>query len=126
VLSFDSVRWDTDGLYSASQPTRLTVQKSGRYLVYAHVRFSPNTTGCGTFDCVQVVGLAVNGSVQDIARANGPLANSGDGNIASISTHWEFAAGDFVEVRVKHNHSGSVDVEAAPRFTPEFGMVKLP
>jgi hypothetical protein len=73
--------------------------------------------------------IFLNGAVgggQDIARANAPNSASGDGNIAFVATHWDFSAGDFVELGVKHNASGTLDVEAAPKFTAEFGIVKLP
>lgn len=56
VLSFDSARWNDGGVYSAGNPTRLTAQVAGKYVISATVSWAANTTG------LRNVSLRVDGS----------------------------------------------------------------
>jgi hypothetical protein len=124
-VPFDSARWDTNSFWNPAQPTRLTVPTAGRYLVYGHVRMDADPTQQGIILSINLNGAAAT----SIARANGvviPASSNGDLNIASIATGYDFQAGDYVELAVCQNASGTVNIGVADEFSPEFGMVKLP
>lgn len=121
VLTFDSERWDTDGIHSPGG-SRLTAPTAGKYFIYGHIRWQ--VSGAGTYRIVdvRVTGLAGNAIV---ASAGAPIA-SAEGLDQNVATHFELQAGEFVEFLAGQDSGGSLNITAVQKNSPEFGMVKLP
>ena len=49
-----------------------------------------------------------------------------DSTSQHVCTHWNLAAGEFVEVQVRHSAGISLDVMAIGGDSPEFSVVKTP
>jgi hypothetical protein len=118
TLSFDSERYDTDSIHdTAINPSRLTCQTPGLYSITGHVRFASNATG------IREISILINGSVviaiQDVPALNGAVT------IMSISTQYELALSDYVELRAFQNSGGNLNVDVAANYSPEFGMCRV-
>jgi len=120
VLTFDSERFDTASLHSTSvDASRLTAPIAGLYLVSANVSWS------GTSDVgAREVGLRKNGSTF-VARDVVDPSVSANTTEQTVSTLVSLAADDFLEVVLRQNSGGALDVNAAPEFSPEFSMIWL-
>ncbi len=123
ALPFDSERWDTDDMHdTVTNSSRLTAQESGKYLIFANVKFGENASG------TREVLLRLNGTtVIAEERASANVVETGiAGNVMSLTTHYSLAAGDYVEFVVTQTSGSTINVLSDPQASPEFGMVKLP
>jgi len=122
ILSFDSERWDTDNIHDTGVTnSRLTCTTPGKYLIFAHFAFESNPIGD------RLASILLNGATE-IARVK-VQATAGAGPTTtdlSVTTHYDLAAGDYVEVVATHTSGGPLAVPASSAYSPEFGMVKLP
>jgi hypothetical protein len=121
-LTFNSEHWDTANIHDTTTNTHcLTPPVPGKYLVYGHVQFAPNSKG------VRLV------SIQRLAGNNRGLAtmlvnavSGGFETALSVATHVEAAAGDCLILAVYQTSGKTLDVQLQPDISPEFGLVKLP
>jgi len=114
-LTFDSERWDTDGIHSTVSNTgRLTCVTEGTYSIIGNVRFASNATG------YRAVRIYLNGATV-IAEVFLP-AVSGQPTVMAVGTQYELDAGDYVELQVLQNSGGDLNVEVAAAYSPEFMM----
>jgi hypothetical protein len=117
-LTFNSERYDTDGMHSTSVlPGRINIVTAGLYLVEFTARFAAAN------DYVQQGCAFVLNTTTIIAGVDrdGPNAKSFACRI-HLSTVWKFAAGDYVEVTVYHDNTANAarNIESVGNFSPEF------
>ncbi len=116
-ISFDTIVTDNGGLYSGANPTRLTAQVEGFYIISGECWFQTNATGR------RVADLIVNG-VTRIARneeATTPL----ELHTISISTTYYLAIGDYVELFVYQTSTVSLNIISGAPLTiiPSLSLV---
>jgi hypothetical protein len=126
---FDMERWDTDNIHNPGDPTKLTPQTPGKYLICGHISFAGNAVG------LRQVGLYKNGnpiatSIKDAVTSGGA---PGCGVICptdfSICTHDNLAANDYVELFVLQTSGGPLNVVAGNQVQEsesDFLLVKVP
>jgi hypothetical protein len=120
ILAFDSERYDTDTIHSTSSNTsRLTCVTPGVYAISAHVSFAPSAAGT-----LRAVHIRLNGATFIAVNYDPPVGGGFSTNV-SVSTQYRLAAGDYVEVDVYQDSGGSLNVQAAGNYSPEFGLVKV-
>ena len=120
ALALDSERWDTGNIHdTVTNPTRLTAQVPGKYYIFATVTWTDNPTGA------REITIKLNGTSQVLAGMNDDAFTSGSQR-QSVGTHYELAAGDYVELVVVQRSGGPLNVLGASNHPAEFGMVKLP
>jgi hypothetical protein len=120
VLSFDSERWDTNGIHDpTTNNSRLVCKTSGMYLIFGHVLWDVNGTGARRID-IRLNGTTPIG-IQEVQAASGF-----DFTILSVATTYPLNANDYVELVAYQASGGALSVGSASNYTPEFGMVKLP
>jgi hypothetical protein len=115
ILSFDSERYDTGELHSTStNPSRLTAQQAGKYLITGHADFQANAAGLRQLQIVlnQVTSLAAS-SLPAVAAATTRV---------SVSTIYHLNAGDFVQLWAYQSSGGLLYVLATPNLSPEFAI----
>lgn len=117
VVTFNSERWDNAGLHSTSANTsRLTAPVAGKYLIFAHIAWAnTDTTG------YRRLGLQHNGATKIAGHIlNGDV----DDSRMSVSTVWDLAVGDYVEVLVFQGSAGALSIDALSRPGQgcDFGM----
>lgn len=118
ALTFNSERYDTDSIHSTSSNTgRLTCVTAGKYHASCSIRFAAHATGS------REVYIRLNGSTA-IADFRIPTT-SGGVPIIAFGTDYDLAVDDYLEVMVRQNSGGSLNVDAASNYSPEFMMFRL-
>lgn len=120
AVIFDTERYDTDTIHdNSTNNTRLTATTAGKYVITGHVRWEAvNTTGHRQL-VIRVNGTTAIACVRDI---------SPDGTLnthQSITTIWDLAATDYVELMALHTATVDVDVTKLGDQSPEFAMQKI-
>ena len=123
VLTFDSERWDTDAIHSTVSNTgRLTCVTAGKYFIAGHVEWAASTA-----QGLRRIEILLNGAtvlaLQDCEQR--PL-NAAQSVGCSITTHYNLAVNDYVELRVTQRATATLNVAVSGNYSPEFEMVKLP
>lgn len=120
ALTFNQERFDPFAMHSTSANTsRITIPISGRYAFGGHVRWDTNTTG------IRLLFIRVNGAT--VIASNVLSAGSGGvfGTDDSITTMYEMAKDDYVELCVYQNSGANRDLTATGNFSPEFWAHRL-
>jgi hypothetical protein len=106
--------FDTDSMYSSGAQTRITINTAGIYLVIGGIGFASNATG------FRGARLIVSGATV-IAIDSRPPVN-GDTTIITLSTLYEFTAGQYVECQAFQSSGGVLSVGASPgsHFSAQF------
>lgn len=112
-LDFTTVVWDNDSIYSGSQTKRLTCQTPGLYHIEANVSIGTATSGNAYISITKNVGRT------KIAQDGKPVQSSGATD-CHVSTNYELAAGDYVEVSITMLGAG---VTATVANSQEYGLI---
>lgn len=116
VVAYNSERFDNDVIHdTATNNSRLTCKTAGAYLIGATGEFAASAAG------VRELQIRVNGAtVIDVQR--GP--NHGAGLVArlEVTTLYEFAVNDYVEVVAYQDSGGNLNLNSGANYTPEFWM----
>lgn len=113
ALTFNSERYDTDGMHSTSVNTdRITINTAGLYVITADVWFASNATGrraafVNLNGIVTITGLVIS-------------ATNGDDTDMNLATTYKLAAGDYLQVLVQQNSGGALNVRGVGNVSPEF------
>lgn len=118
TLAFNSERFDTNTIHdTSSNNSRLTCQTAGRYQITANVEFA---SGGGNRRLVQIL---LNGATA-IGRVD--LApQSGSASVYVVSTVYQLAVSDYVEVQVFQDSGGALNVTNTGNYSPEFMMARV-
>lgn len=120
ALAFNSERYDSDGFHdTVINNNRLTVPAGmgGKYLIFAHVEWAANTDATA-----RILQLRVNNAAYIALDSRPAIATAAITTRHTISTVYDLAAGDYMEIVVHQLAAGAVNITAAGNFTPEFGM----
>lgn len=121
AVTFNSERYDTDAIHSTTVNTnRLTCVTAGKYLISADMEFAPNATGT-----YRKLAIRLNGTTIISLAAISPIASGADASHLSISTIYSLVVGDYVEMMVKQDSGGNLDVSSSPNSSPEFSMSRI-
>ena len=118
-LIFDGAeRFDTDAIHDlATNPSRLTCKTAGKYAIWAHLSIAYNATG------YRYAFIRLNGTTYIAGCSQGLVP--GNPIDISLTTLYDLAVNDYVEVRVYQNSGGALNVTANGNYSPEFGMVRV-
>jgi hypothetical protein len=114
-LSFDSERFDNNGLHNLVNPSRLTAATTGTYIITAHVLWQANNSG------TREVGILLNGTTYVASQMTKAGGLSTD-HAQSVTTIYRLSAGDYVECTVAHDAGVAINVQAEGNRSPEFAM----
>lgn len=118
ALTFNTERYDTDTIHDTSSNTsRLTCKTAGKYLIIANAEFAANATG------VRGLYIRLNGAT--LIGITHAQITSGDGAIFTVSTIYDLAVNDYVEVMAYQASGGSLNVMANANYSPEFMMQRI-
>lgn len=121
ALAFNSERYDIGATHSTSvNNNRLTVPTGmgGLYAMGGHVDWQQNSAGWRTMG-IRVNGTTVVAFTADVPGApNMPVTQT-------VSTEYELAAGDYIELRVEQNSGGNLNILTANSYTPEFWFRRI-
>lgn len=115
ALTFDSERVDVGPMHDTSSNTgRLTVPAGGDgfYTIGGQIEFASNSTGR------RGIQIRLNGSTI-IAREESANLGAND-HTCTVSTVYQLAAGDYVELMGLQASGGSLNMLASSAYSPEF------
>ncbi|HLA15270.1 MAG TPA: hypothetical protein VJZ72_00090, partial [Candidatus Limnocylindrales bacterium] len=119
-VSFDSVRYDDAGYWSAGDPTVITIPATGDYRLTAHVVLGAETDNLGV-DSLQL-GFWLNGT-QFVANRRAPKDQGG--GALTLVAEYRFTAGDEVELDVLQEGGASTDIVAADQYGIELTIQRI-
>jgi hypothetical protein len=126
LLTFDTERFDTSSIHSTSSNTgRLTAPRAGKYIIVANVRFAPNATGARRVEFrLNAAGSGAGGTrigmvIQQAVTVASLVT------IVNLTSVYQFASGDYVEVFAHQDSGGNLDVAVLNNESPEFMMMRL-
>src|SRR3990167_4503994 len=118
VLTFDSERFDTDGIHSTSSNTsRLTCVTAGKYIITGNVMWASNTVGR------RQLKIVLNGATT-VAFMD-ETAHQTFEHAETITTIYDFAVGDYVELHAYQDSTGALNVLNSANSSPEFSMMRI-
>lgn len=104
---------------SVTNPTRVTAQQAGVYLITATVAFAPNATGS------RVLSLKLSGTSIYIAAARQDAPDATQNTFLTVSTTYYLDVGDYVEAMVDQDSGGNLDVVADSHRSPQLSVWKI-
>lgn len=114
VLTFDSERFDTDTIHSTSSNTgRLTATTAGKYYITGTVEWASSPSQGN-------IAIRLNGATSIAASVV-----VADYRNMVISTLYDLAATDYVELLVRQSSGGAINITANSNFSPEFAMARV-
>ncbi len=120
VLTLDSERYDTDSIHSTSSNTgRLTAKTAGKYSITGHIRWDAASGGR------RELRILLNGATVIAEDEIGSVADATALPGQVVSTHYDLAVDDFVELQVRHTQGSNLNVRAESNFSPEFMMARV-
>lgn len=118
AVTWDTVTFDSLQAFSAGNPTRLTVPRTGVYDVWLH--FAINVGGADFYGQIKLNG----GSF--VASKYSHVAAGFDGGYPNVETHHRaLNTGDYVEAFVYQDAAGAQNLLVTAAFTPFFGLRKV-
>lgn len=118
TLAFASEISDGNAMHdTASNNSRITIPKSGIYLISANITWAANGSG------QRYVGVLINGSISSaLQNIVFPVGGAVDVTIQTVTfPPYSLAAGDYIEIRVFQVSGGSLNVNSGSNF----GVFKL-
>ena len=119
-IPFTHQRWDDpdDNQWAvAPNPTYLTCQLDGIYVIVGQLRWAANVNG------VREVSILLNGTTQ-IANVS-HINLSADYIYANVTTTYKLTVGNFVELSAYQNSGGNLNIDSRTYRSPEFSMVRV-
>ena len=106
-LQFNGTKdWDTDSMHSSGSNTRITFNTAGIYTISARVNFVNNATGF-RYIAWRIDGTTAIGAVDLLTNT------TLDPFTVTLSEQFSFTASQYLELRVYHTGSTSLNVNAA-------------
>lgn len=120
-LTFDSERFDTDGIHSTVTNTgRLTCQTAGKYRIGGSILFANNNNN------MRGLQVLLNGAtVIGIHRVPASPTGSTDTVGMAMDVVYDLAAGDFVELTAYQSSGIALNVISGAAYSPEFWMHRV-
>lgn len=117
VITLNSERFDDNSMHSTSTNTsRLTATVAGRYFINAQIRWASNATGW------RGVRIRLNATTE-IAKVQADAASVS--TIQNVTTLYNLAADDYVEMECFHTRGSSLDIEPDGNLGIEFMMQRV-
>lgn len=120
AVIFDTQRWDDpdDTMWAvAPNPTRLTCQMDGIYVIAGGVAWAANAVGA------RAISILLNGAAWIAEQDMLSIGAIQTGH--ALTTIYKMVVGNFVELRVWQNSGGNLNIIGAAGIGPEFSMVRV-
>jgi hypothetical protein len=107
ALTWSGSVYDTDGFWNTANPTRLTVQRDGKYMVAVGLDYGDDTQAMRA--TIRVNGVSGTGTVSGLAKDDASYSGGRDSDYGHTlnSAPISLASGDYLEVWVKNCAGGA-------------------
>lgn len=119
ALTFNSERVDVGSMHDTSSNTgRITIPSGGGglYLIGGCIEFAANATG------LRGAQIRLNGSTVIVIQ-EAPSIGAGSAHPIAVTTAYQLAAGDYLELMGKQSSGGNLNMLATANYSPEFWAV---
>lgn len=106
VLSWDVEEFDTDTMHGTANPTRITVNTSGKYFITAHIAWFNNSTPAGR----RLIYLNKNGSNLGRSLTEVQPGTTSISLACEINTLIDLSATDYIEVFAAQTSGGDMQI----------------
>ncbi len=118
ALSLNSERYDTYAIHdTVTNNTRLTIPTTGKYNLGGLAVFASNSTG------YREIRIRLNGST--VIASNSYVAVNGDWTRLNVDTHYQFTAGDYIELMVYQTSGGNLSTVQTENTGAEFYIARV-
>ena len=118
IIALNSERYDTDAIHDlVTNNSRLTCKTAGKYVISFSGDFAANVDGRRSYN------IKLNGTTFLAGTSDNP--NSGGGFSREISTIYELAVNDYVEVEVWQSSGDALNLATTANRSPEFSMQRI-
>ncbi|MBM9499225.1 hypothetical protein JWG44_03030 [Leptospira sp. 201903071] len=117
AISFDSVVYDTNNIFSLTDPTKLTIKNAGLYHVLGQLSYAQNATG------IRKVNIVLN-DLSVIGSTAVPAATTDLTNISTESIY-RLASGDFIRLQGFQSSGGNLDIAVNSGYSQVLTVTKI-
>jgi hypothetical protein len=119
LLTFDAEYFDTDGIHDLVTNTgRLTCKTAGKY------RISANYSWTGAVGAIRQSSIKLNGATS-IGQDDRPPALGGNLTSISVTTTYQLAVNDYVELWVYQDSGAAINLQIAAVPPPSLAMERI-
>ena len=116
-VAFQAERWDTDSMFTTGSNTRITFNTPGKYLVGCSLTWQSNTTG-ERYGAIYYNGA----SPLRVMRQDASQVSETEMGMERV---WNFATGDYIELKLGQNSGGDLLVYVSDLYSLEFYAQKI-
>lgn len=116
TISFNQERWDTDTYHNPGiDPSRLTAPSNGFFMIGGNIEWEGSISGA------RILRILLNGTA--VIAYDGTTSDQRRRH--TISTQYQLAAGEYVEIQCHQSSGGSLDVNFSGNYSPDFWIHKI-
>ena len=117
IMAFDAELFDTDTIHdNVTNNSRLTCRTAGVYIISATVQWEVDAVG------LRGIYILHNGATVIADNQTLAVTDAATSTNQTISAIYSLAVNDYVELQVRQASGGSLDVQTAGNYSPEFMM----
>ena len=118
TLAFNSERYDTDTIHdNVTNNSRLTCETAGKYIIVANIRWTSSAL------LYRIIYIGLNGATI-IGLSQIDAVQTGTTEMI-VTTIYDLAVTDYVEVVAYQNSGAAKNVEVSPNYSTEFMMQRI-
>ena len=120
AVALNSERWDTDSIHdNSTNNSRLTCKTAGKYIISGSIEWAANSNG------ERRLSIRLNGSTSIGFLALLPMGGAFLDMDMFVTTIYELAVDDYVELDVAQNSGGALNLVSKGNWSQEFSMIKI-
>jgi hypothetical protein len=113
AFTFDTERWDSSNLHdTVTNPSRITITSPGKYHITGNIEW-PTAGGSRRIILIRLNGTTIIAQTETDLPASQTITQN-------ISTDWNFAANDYVEILGYQDSGGPLTIAASTGYQAEF------
>jgi hypothetical protein len=117
AISFDTIVYDTNNIFTLNDPTKVTISKPGLYHILGQLSYATNGTG------IRKVNLVLN-DLTNIGSTAIPAAPGDLTNISSESTY-RLIVGDYLRLQGFQSSGANLDIAVNSGYSQVLSITKL-
>lgn len=123
-IPFDGERFDTDNMWDIANPTRITINTTGIYYIFANVKIQAGGTA-STRKSMIVYRQIISPASKAVIGGREFNSSALNPSVFNLSMAWYLVAGQRLFLQVRHNSGSDKDVFNDGMFSPEFGAYRI-
>lgn len=123
-IPFDGERFDTDNMWDIANPTRITINTTGIYYIFANVKIQAGGTA-STRKSMIVYRQIINPETKAVIGGREFNSSASNPSVFNLSIAWYLVAGQRIFLQVRQDSGSDKNVLNDGMFSPEFGAYRI-